>query len=374
MSGFAALNGEPDGPPLLPPLALADGVAALATAFAILVALRAREQTGRGQVVDTSLDRAADDAARPAGHRLRPARRRCRSAPATARATTRRATSTAPPTAAGSPSRRARPRSPSACMRLVGRPDLAEQPWFATGAGRAAHAEEIDEAVAAWIAARPRDEVLARVRAGRGGDRPDLRRARHRSPTRSSRALGAIADRRRRGSGALKMPNVISRLSETPGRDPPRGPRATAPTPRRSSASSASTPDELARLRARGSRVNVPPLTWLYVPADRPDRVEKAIASARARGDRRPRGRRRARRRRTRRARTSPALLDRAARQAGLRPRQRAAHRPRRGRPRGRRGARGVDRHPRAEGRSARRRRGRSRCSPDATSRSACTA
>src|SRR5262249_39002725 len=47
MSGFAALNGEPDGPPLLPPLALADGVAALATAFAIMVALRAREQTGR---------------------------------------------------------------------------------------------------------------------------------------------------------------------------------------------------------------------------------------------------------------------------------------------------------------------------------------
>ena len=55
MSGFAALNGEPDGPPLLPPLALADGVAALATAFAIMVALRAREETGRGQVVDTSL-------------------------------------------------------------------------------------------------------------------------------------------------------------------------------------------------------------------------------------------------------------------------------------------------------------------------------
>jgi citrate lyase subunit beta/citryl-CoA lyase len=26
--------------------------------------------------------------------------------------------------------------------------------------------------------------------------------------------------------------------------------------------------------------VNIPPLTWLYVPADRPDRVEKAIASA----------------------------------------------------------------------------------------------
>ena len=34
MSGFASRNGEPDGPPLLPPLALADGVAGLATAFA----------------------------------------------------------------------------------------------------------------------------------------------------------------------------------------------------------------------------------------------------------------------------------------------------------------------------------------------------
>ena len=37
MSGFAALNGEPGGPPLLPPLALADGVTALATAFSIMV-------------------------------------------------------------------------------------------------------------------------------------------------------------------------------------------------------------------------------------------------------------------------------------------------------------------------------------------------
>ena len=44
MSGFAALNGEPGRPPLLPPLALADGVAAFATAFAIMVALHARER------------------------------------------------------------------------------------------------------------------------------------------------------------------------------------------------------------------------------------------------------------------------------------------------------------------------------------------
>jgi len=51
MSGFAALNGELDGPPLLPPIALTDEVTALAAAFATMVALR----SGVGQVVDVNL-------------------------------------------------------------------------------------------------------------------------------------------------------------------------------------------------------------------------------------------------------------------------------------------------------------------------------
>ena len=75
MSGFAALNGEPDGPPLLPPLALADGVAALATAFAILAALRARETTGPRAGRRRVAPGAADDAPRPRGERVRRARR-----------------------------------------------------------------------------------------------------------------------------------------------------------------------------------------------------------------------------------------------------------------------------------------------------------
>ena len=51
MSGFAAINGEPDGGPLLPPIALTDEVTALAAAFAIMAALHA----GVGQVVDVTL-------------------------------------------------------------------------------------------------------------------------------------------------------------------------------------------------------------------------------------------------------------------------------------------------------------------------------
>jgi formyl-CoA transferase len=46
MSGFAAMTGEPDGPPTLPPFGLADGISALATAFAVMTALRERDRTG----------------------------------------------------------------------------------------------------------------------------------------------------------------------------------------------------------------------------------------------------------------------------------------------------------------------------------------
>ena len=55
MSGFAALTGEPDGPPTLPPFGLADGIAALATSFAVTAALRSAEATGRGQVIDVAI-------------------------------------------------------------------------------------------------------------------------------------------------------------------------------------------------------------------------------------------------------------------------------------------------------------------------------
>ena len=51
MSGLAALSGEPDGQPLLPPIALTDEVTGLAAAFATMVALH----SGVGQVVDVNL-------------------------------------------------------------------------------------------------------------------------------------------------------------------------------------------------------------------------------------------------------------------------------------------------------------------------------
>src|SRR5690606_16184028 len=46
-------------------------------------------------------------------------------------------------------------------MRLVGRPELIDEPWFATGHQRAQHADELDDAVGSWIAARSTDDVVA---------------------------------------------------------------------------------------------------------------------------------------------------------------------------------------------------------------------
>ena len=215
MSGFAALNGEPDGPPLLPPLALADGVAALATAFAILAALRARDETGRGQVVDVSLMEplltllgpgvSAYDAlgllqprtGNRSGHNA--PRNVYRTADDRWVAVSSSATSIA-----------------ERVLRLVGQPELADEPWFATGAGRVTHVEEIDEAVGAWIAARTRDEVLAAFDEAEAAAAPiydaaDVLADPH---LEARGSIAAVDDPR---LGILRMPDVLARLSETPG-------------------------------------------------------------------------------------------------------------------------------------------------------------
>jgi len=215
MSGFAALNGEPDGPPLLPPLALADGVAGLATAFAILAALRAREETGRGQIVDTSL---LEPLMTLLGPQLtaydllgelqpRTGNRSSHNAP---RNVYRTADGSWVAVSASADSIAAR------VLRLVGRPDLVEQPWFATGSGRVAHVDEVDAAVAAWIGARSREDVLRAFEAAEAAIAP-VYDARDILADPHLEATGAVPTVIDAELGPIRMTNVISRLSETPG-------------------------------------------------------------------------------------------------------------------------------------------------------------
>ena len=145
---------------------------------------------------------------------------------------------------------------------------------------RAEHADELDDAVGAWIAARPTAEVLAAFEAAEAAVGPvyDVRGVHGRPAVRGDRH-GAHG--RRRGA----RPDQDAERAVPPVRDARRrsaGPAArTAPTPPRCSASSASTRDELAELRGEGCGVSrmTAIVTALYVPGDRPERFAKAVAT-----------------------------------------------------------------------------------------------
>ena len=216
MSGFAAATGEPDGPPTLPPFGLADSVAALACAYAIMVALRARESTGRGQVIDVALIEPIMAMLGPQitwydqlGY-VQP-RHGNRSANNAPRNLYRCADGgwVAISTSADSIARRV--------MQLVGRPGLIEQPWFATGRQRAEHADELDDAVGSWIAERRRDEVVAAFEWAGAAAAPVYDIADVMADP-QYRALGSILAVPDEDLGELRMQNVPFRLLETPGR------------------------------------------------------------------------------------------------------------------------------------------------------------
>ena len=171
MSGFAASTGEPDGPPTLPPFGLADGIAGLATSYAVMVALHARNRTGLGQEVDVAIIEPILAMLGPQLTRWdqlgtiqpRTGNRSSNNAPRNVYRTAD-GTWVAVSTSAQSIAERV--------VALVGRPDFADEPWFATGAGRAAHADELDAAVSAWIGERDRDEVLTAFEAAEAAIAP----------------------------------------------------------------------------------------------------------------------------------------------------------------------------------------------------------
>lgn len=215
MSGFAAITGEPDGPPTLPPFGLADGIAALATAFAVMTALRAREHTGRGQVVDLAIIEPILTVLGPqiitydqlGTLQERTGNRSHNNAPRNTYRT-RDGSWVAISTSAQSVAERV--------MRLVGRPEFIDEPWFASGAERAKHADELDEAVGSWIAQRDRDEVIKAFEEAQAAVAPIYTAADVMADP-QFRALGSIASLPDEELGRVRMQNVIFRLSETPG-------------------------------------------------------------------------------------------------------------------------------------------------------------
>ncbi|MFE0809749.1 CaiB/BaiF CoA transferase family protein [Streptomyces sp. NPDC058848] len=215
MSGFAAMTGEPDAPPTLPPFGLADSIAALATAYAVMTALAARDRTGEGQVVDMAIIEPILTVLGPQptwydqlGHvQPRTGNRSQNNAP---RNTYRTADGTwvAVSTSAQSVAERV--------MRLVGRPELIDEPWFGSGAGRARHADVLDAAVGDWIARHSRADVLAAFEKAEAAVAP-VQDVRDVMADPQYRALDTVTTVDDPELGPLRMQNVLFRLSATPG-------------------------------------------------------------------------------------------------------------------------------------------------------------
>jgi crotonobetainyl-CoA:carnitine CoA-transferase CaiB-like acyl-CoA transferase len=215
MSGFAYITGERDGPPTLPPFGLADGIAALTTAFSVLTALRARDRDGRGQVVDLAIiepiltilgpQPTAFDQLGVVQERM--GNRSVNNAPRNTYLT-RDGRWLAVSTSTQSVAERV--------MRLVGRPELIDEPWFASGGERAEHADELDEAVGGWIAERDADDVTAAFEEAHAAVAPIYSVADVMEDP-QYRALESIVTVDDPELGAIKMQNVLFRLSQTPG-------------------------------------------------------------------------------------------------------------------------------------------------------------
>ncbi|MEV6162025.1 CoA transferase [Streptomyces sp. NPDC052052] len=216
MSGFAAVTGEPDGPPTLPPFGLADGVAALVAASAVQTALLHRSLNGgQGQVVDLAIVEPLLTLLGPQATAYDqlgtvPTRTGNRSANNAPRNTyrTRDDRWVAVSTSAQSVAERV--------LRLVGHPEVVEEPWFATGSGRAAHADLLDGHVGRWIAARELDTVMTAFTEADAAICPvyDIRDV-FADP--QYQALDSITTVQDPELGPLRMQNVLYRLSATPG-------------------------------------------------------------------------------------------------------------------------------------------------------------
>jgi len=161
MSGFASFNGFADREPVLPPMYLADGVAGLYGASAVMIALREIELNGgRGQVIDLPL-------LDPLFSILSP------------QAANYRLTGKVKPRT-GSRSTNSAPRNVYRCkddkyvavsgstqgmaerlFRAIGRAELVDDSRFRTNAGRVKHAEELDAIIGAFVGQLTQSENVA---------------------------------------------------------------------------------------------------------------------------------------------------------------------------------------------------------------------
>jgi crotonobetainyl-CoA:carnitine CoA-transferase CaiB-like acyl-CoA transferase len=101
-------------------------------------------------------------------------------------------------------------------MRLVGRPDIAQQPWFYSARERVRHGDQLDDIVASWIGARDFEKVMRAFEEAGAAIAPiyDIEQLINDPQVEALEAITTIDDE---DLGPLRMQNLMFRLSETPG-------------------------------------------------------------------------------------------------------------------------------------------------------------
>ena len=218
MSGLAHMTGFPGGPPVLPPVALADEVAALTGAFAVMVALYWRDAGGggAGQVIDLSLVESLFHLTGPvaaAFDTLGVVAGRIGNAIAYA------APRGAYPTGDGhwigvSGSSDATARR---VLAAIGHPELADDPRFDTNEARVRHVAHLDRLIEEWTRAHTLQEALAEFERFEAPAAPihDIQGIVADPQYRARRTLVRVPDDE---LGDVVLADVQPRLSKTPGR------------------------------------------------------------------------------------------------------------------------------------------------------------
>jgi crotonobetainyl-CoA:carnitine CoA-transferase CaiB-like acyl-CoA transferase len=216
MSGFAHLTGPADGPPTLPAFGLADTICGIAASSAALMALWHRDvHGGSGQVIDISILEPIMTAVGPGPTiydqlgtvEQRHGNRSTNNAPRNTYQTADGAW-----VAVSTSAQRIAER----VMRLVGHPEVIDEPWFASGRDRARHADLLDQLVGDWIGQRDRDTVLAAF-AEAGAAVAPVYTARDIVADPHIRSTDMITEVPDDELGPVLMHNVLWRMSDTPG-------------------------------------------------------------------------------------------------------------------------------------------------------------
>jgi crotonobetainyl-CoA:carnitine CoA-transferase CaiB-like acyl-CoA transferase len=216
-SGFASISGEADGPPTLPPVALADGVSALFATWSLLAALYWRDaKGGTGQTIDVSLFESLHYLLGPlptmATHLAhRPARTGSRLSFSSPRNVYHTSDGRWIALSGSAPSRAAK------LLEMLGGRELAEDDRFRTSAGRETNADQLDVIVAAWVADRTAVEVEQEFAAhGVAGIRVFTVEETLDDP--HYQARGTLAEVPDEHLGSVMMQSPVPRMSRTPGR------------------------------------------------------------------------------------------------------------------------------------------------------------